>query len=76
MSPVILRIGLEPANWTLAASISSAPLALSSKHMPVCPASAATAAIFAALESSRTTKLYDCSQGEITLDEIERIPAV
>ena len=27
-------------------------------------------------ESSRTTKLYDRSQGEITLDEIERIPAV
>ena len=27
-------------------------------------------------ESSRTTKLYDRSQGEITLDERERIPAV
>ena len=35
-----------------------------------------TAQEIAAHESSRTTKLYDRSQGEITLDEIERIPAV
>ncbi len=35
-----------------------------------------TAQKIAAHESSRTTKLYDRSQGEITLDEIERIPAV
>ena len=35
-----------------------------------------TAQEIAAHESSRTTKLYDRSQGEIMLDEIERIPAV
>ena len=35
-----------------------------------------TAQEIAAHESSRTTKLYDRSQSEITLDEIERIPAV
>ncbi len=35
-----------------------------------------TAQEIAAHESSRTTKLYDRSQGEITLDEIERIPVV
>ncbi len=35
-----------------------------------------TAQEIAAHESSRTTKLYDRSQGEITLDEIEKIPAV
>ena len=35
-----------------------------------------TAQEIAAHESSRTTTLYDRSQGEITLDEIERIPAV
>ena len=35
-----------------------------------------TAQEIAAHESSRTTKLYDRSHGEITLDEIERIPAV
>ena len=35
-----------------------------------------TAQEIAAHESTRTTKLYDRSQGEITLDEIERIPAV
>ena len=35
-----------------------------------------TAQGIAARESSRTTKLYHRSQGGITLDEIERIPAV
>ena len=35
-----------------------------------------TAQEIAAHESSKTTKLYDRSHGEIILDEIERIPAV